>query len=387
MMKTDSLKSDKPAGAKPGRGGDTNAKFLSARIREMALERGPSAKLPTARQLCDILGTTRATLHNALGELEAQKIITRKQGSGIFVSPALHRKSIAVALNSSLFSGNTATSPFWGIFLGILVGEAQKRSAVTNQDYHFQIVTQEAAWVESLLDSLKTDRLRGVITVGLSSGHLIEQARVHDFAIVSYAGSGRWQVSTDADEMIRLGARSLADQGGKRIGLWRLVDPAWKPKYDEEVWEERIDVFRQVLAERNLPFDRDLVKDYRHLKSTPNAAVPEIYQSQGYHIAMEVFGGGGGSPIPDCVLCTDDMMTVGALAALQNLGVAVGRDLKIATQSNVGSLVFYGHEDKMTLVDVNPATLAATIFDILERALAGERPTEGLVKISPTIRC
>jgi DNA-binding GntR family transcriptional regulator len=64
---------------------DTKAKLLSMQMRKMALERGPSAKLPMARQLRDSLGTTRATLHGALGELEARNIITRKQGNGIYV--------------------------------------------------------------------------------------------------------------------------------------------------------------------------------------------------------------------------------------------------------------------------------------------------------------
>ena len=127
------------------------------------------------------------------------------------------------------------------------------------------------------------------------------------------------------------------------------------------------------------------MKDYRHLLTIPEADPRDIYQAQGYHIAREAFG--GNRPVtPDGVLCMNDLMTVGALAALQHLGLRLGEDVKIATHSNIGSRVFYGYEDKMTLIDIDPYTISKLLFDTLEKVIAGERPAERLIKVRATIR-
>src|SRR4028118_741444 len=74
------------------------AKFdqTCAQLSQMAYHLGPNARMPTFASLCGQTRVSKATLDAALGQLEAQGIVMRRQGAGIFVSSGLKRGSAAV---------------------------------------------------------------------------------------------------------------------------------------------------------------------------------------------------------------------------------------------------------------------------------------------------
>lgn len=80
------------------------------------------------------------------------------------------------------------------------------------------------------------------------------------------------------------------------------------------------------------------------------------------------------------------MMTHGALLASQKLGVRVGSDVKVASHANVGSPTLLGHEEDLTLLEVNSSELVQAMFAQLESLMDGQVPTQSNVLIAPRLR-
>src|SRR6185436_19615757 len=89
--------------------------------------------------LCVTLGTSRATLDNALNDLESQNVFLRKRGSGIYVSPKIGYKSVAVTF-SHLGEGHSAGSPFWGMLHDLLWRAGLERGPQVEHDYSFHLI-------------------------------------------------------------------------------------------------------------------------------------------------------------------------------------------------------------------------------------------------------
>ena len=84
------------------------------------------------------------------------------------------------------------------------------------------------------------------------------------------------------------------------------------------------------------------------------------------------------------------MMMDGVLIAFQQLGIEVGRDVKIATVVNAGSPTLFGRTDNMIVIEIDPAKLVQTMFSeldaIMEVKVQADRMAGRAVFIPPTRR-
>ena len=80
-------------------------------LRELALSLGANAKLPTVREICKAMKISAVTAEVVLSGLEEQGVLTRRQCSGIFVSPRLYQKSVGLVFGRQAFA--PGASPFW----------------------------------------------------------------------------------------------------------------------------------------------------------------------------------------------------------------------------------------------------------------------------------
>jgi DNA-binding LacI/PurR family transcriptional regulator len=336
------------------------------RLRELAFQRGPSAKMPTQSELCAQIGTTTSTLDEALRDLEAANVIYRRQGSGIFVSPKLHMKSIVVLYDTSV-ADQPGISPFWGMLWGALVKEAQKRAQTHDQEFTFRMTTS-ALHPESLLPpdvmrSLGEGLVQGVVGIGLASDE-VAVAAARGIPLVSFAGAGQYHVEFDLQLEVRAGVDALLARGCRTIGFWHGTLPYGHNKeYDDGTF----DAFVDQLQVRGVPFYPDLVRDYRDV---PEGQFRGTQQQQGYRLVMETFGLEP-RPRPDGLLMNDDMLTSGALFAFKELNLEMEKTVQVATIANAGSTVLFGHEKSLILIEHDPREVAAAILHALDKLMDG----------------
>src|SRR5690349_21798618 len=89
----------------------TKLQETCGQIENLAQTLGPDAKLPTVIQLRDRLGVSVATLNSAFTELEAQRVIRRKHGVGIYVSSRIRQRTVCLICDPSFFRA-VGASPF-----------------------------------------------------------------------------------------------------------------------------------------------------------------------------------------------------------------------------------------------------------------------------------
>jgi DNA-binding LacI/PurR family transcriptional regulator len=355
---------------------------VSDRLRELAYQRGPEAKLPTVRQLCDSLGTSVATLDNALDELEQQRIIYRVQGSGIYVSPRVNYRHIAVAFEVGFYQ-NVVASPFWGMLWALLINRSQERAAIRNEEFSFHLVSSWDPNADGLpidlVDMVESGRVDGIIGIGIVEP-AADWLRAHG-PYVGYAGPADHQILGDGDAGDLMGVRALAEQGCRRIGFWKPAE-ANRPHHEDP--PDDVSRFGRALAEAGLSMDESLVRNNLKTLSRARASTRQTHQEQGYSVAMEVFGDPARLK-PDGLVIGDDMMTSGALAAFQRLGVRVGVDVRIATQANMGSPTLFGYENVLTRMVYDPAECVDTMLALLERVMDDETDAPELTMLRPQV--
>lgn len=353
-----------------GRRRPTKMQTVSDSLADLAYRLGPGAKLPTVLELRAQLGVSGTTLHTALGDLEAQGVLFRRHGVGIFVSETLHRRNVALLCHPSFFFAPDV-SPFWNI----LVEQIRARAASHDEIIHLHFATFSASGVP-VADGLKSDieggRVDGVLSVGLDlrADQWLGRSGVPH---VAFAGPARHVVLLDTSHVVSEGVAALAAQGCRRVGLWTSLAPMRPiavPAQEPPVWR----LFRESLAAAGLPYLPELCADAFRYVPEGGGEVPLSQQQQGYEAVQRAFGADR-SLWPDGIVCTDDMMTRGMLTAFERAGIRVGADVRVATHGNVGSQVLLGYEDVLTRILVDPGEIVQGMFTLLETLLSGRVPS------------
>ncbi|HVK05960.1 MAG TPA: substrate-binding domain-containing protein [Armatimonadaceae bacterium] len=372
-------------------GRQTKLQETCGRLAQLAQELGPEAKLPTVLELRDSLGVSVATLNSALGELEAQRIIRRKHGVGIYVSPRIRQHNVVLLCDPSFFRISGA-SPFWSL----LVENVRQRAEEYQESVSFHFTADalhapadalpEEMLQEGLAADLAAGRIHGILAVGVLQ-RIADWLELQQVPMVAFAGPAPYFVGLDSAALIRGAVAELAALGCRRIGFWAPVAPYRLSGDDEQptALTEAHRTFRDALLERGLPFDPALVRENRHLIK-PGSYHTEPHQEQGYRTALEAFGPSADPDRrPDGIVSNDDMLTQGALTALGKAGVVVGRDVHLASHANAGSPALLGWEEELTLMQIDPSEIVRHMFDTLERLMDGVTPPERTMLVLPRL--
>jgi DNA-binding LacI/PurR family transcriptional regulator len=360
----------------------TKTQALSAHISDLAYKLGPGAKLPTMQQLSAELGISVMTLNRALSELEAQNIVVRRQGSGTYVNEKLGLKTVGLVYDRELIGASA--SPFGEL----LLREAGRRAHENGEKFSLYLSEPSPSGLpvhDDLSEDIRERKMSGLL---LMSGQIpaIKWLLKQRLPLVSlsYSPLTPYHVRIFHAQTAYLGALELARRGAKRIALWMPSGVGLGRAAGQTSFEE-LDYFKKALQESGIQFDEKLVWNLERLDDDLKSNGLSN-QAQGLDAAYAVFAPENKANWPDGVVILDDMMTRGALTAMSQIGVVPARDVQIATHTNTGSQTLFGYDKSLVFLDIDPAQVAAAMFEMLETLMANETPENAVVSIAPTLR-
>ncbi|HEX9995559.1 MAG TPA: GntR family transcriptional regulator [Abditibacterium sp.] len=359
----------------------TKTQALSAHISDLAYKLGPGAKLPTMQQLSADLGISVMTLNRALSELEAQNIVVRRQGSGTYVNEKLGLKTVGLVYDRELIG--SSVSPFGEL----LLREAGRRADEHGEKFSLYLSEPSPSGLpvhDDLSEDIRERKMSGLLLMshhGAAIKWLVKQKL--PLVSLSYLPLTPYRVRIHHAQTAYLGALELARRGAKKIALWTPAGVGIGRARDENSFEE-LDFFRRALDESGVKFDEKLVFNLENLSDDLKSGSSN--QEQGLDAAYSVFAPENRENWPDGVVILDDMMTRGALTAMSQIGVVPARDVLIATHTNCGSQTLFGYDKSLVFLDIDPAEVAAAMFEMLETLMSGQTPEADVVSIAPRLR-
>lgn len=279
---------------------------------------GPNAKLPTVRDLTDTLSASGATINHALQELEQRSLIVRKHGIGIFVSASLPTRRIALVCRPEIFS-IFGSSPFWGL----LVRHTQQRAQQKQEELAFWF-TVEDTLSEAQRKMLTEGHYQGVIGIGLGYA-LMQWIKDQEVPYVAFAGPGAHTVVIDHASLHEAGTSAL-----KALGCRTIMEIPWS-------------------------------------HASPSQ------QASGYEWGVSLLERSRHN-LPEGIVSTDDMQTLGLLGAMHEKGFVLGKDFHVATHANAGSPVLLGWQEELIRLTVSPEEIVQQLFALLEVQLSATDP-------------
>ena len=233
---------------------------------------------------------------------------------------------------------------------------------------------------------MRARRIGGVLFAGEANPATTKwlEERVPLVAL-SYTPSAAHRVRIDHAAIVREGVKALASKGCRRIALWIPVGVGIGRRGRGKTFPE-LDAFKSTLKQNGLAYDADLVWCLDELNEGVAERAPLSNQEQGLRAGKDVFGAAAGPQgRPDGIVIDDDMMARGALTALAQTGLKIGRDVQIASHTNARSNVLLGYEEKIVLLEIDPADIVAAMFGTLEALMAG-RPANPETLVEPRVR-
>ena len=347
---------------------------VTAALVAMAKKLGPGAKMPTARELVRKLGVASSTLMRCIDILERRRVLHSRQGSGIYVDERVAQKSVALVFGENIFSQKASE------FGSLVLKCCALRAAKHNERFTFSldlpgVVNEQAPAVPALLD------IADAFNEGMIDGVILLNGPKHEAwlrkqGVPVVSGSPSEEdpqahvVSMDYRQLVQRGVENLYDAGCRKLGLIGI-------------FRNHKEMFQTAIQKRDLTAnDEWIVVPENNLGrvSEAHATLGEAYADQFLSQCGWGVGNKRNAHLPDGLLITEDMLTLGVLPLLAKRGVRIGRDLIICTHSNMGSRVLADWESEVLHVRCNPEDIAMALFDMLEDLMAGNsRPRKCLV--------
>jgi len=339
-------------------GTSTKSDLLVAHLLRLVATASSGARLPSVRALMTRFGISQSTVTSALDRLESQGVLTRRQGSGVFVASALATRPILILVES-----DTAQSPssFWEILIhGLRQRYADHPAGLEIQ---FTKSGSPTAAVESrigrgLIEDLRAHRYAGVYAICQSDAVL---NLLFDLGIcnVGYSCAAKYHVHMAPLEVCQLGVAALAKVGCRQVALYDARDLAARETF--------------VATVRAYGLNECVVSHLDPWADATNYATI----TRGFIAALSTFGTQTKhANHPDGVVILDDMFAQGFLMGLNRLGIRAGTDVQVASHANAESPTLLGWTDRIIRMEFVVEEVIATMHSALESLIRKEEPSD-----------
>ncbi len=339
-------------------------------LSDLARELGPDAKLSTTRELRKSLNVSQATLDSALKGLELQGLIRRRRGSGLYVSPHVRTRRIALVFAQGIFGGRANV---WDqLLFKALRPVARGRNCLVTY-YFFDADHDDAEHgPQQLAVDLQQGRVEAMIVSGMMEGHMRQlQALAAPCVFFTSDQACKPRVDSNAGVAIAEGVHLLARRGCRRIAM---AYPDFELTGDQRSHVRLVPLFRQAMQDEGLAVQDDLLIPFHSdfSPSRPLEASTRFYESWNTWQVR-----------PDGLFSTDDQYTSGIVQAAKLLKVRIPQDLVIASHANHG-LNLFGDADVMR-IELDPATIAQVLLDAVDELLAENQPVTEVRLVQPQV--
>jgi len=337
---------------------------IAEALRTLADSVGPGGRLPPLRKLVVDLDASQATVVRALEQLEAESVIQRRHGSGIYVCDQLAGNQILVLIDPAFLID---VSPFFSILITHLLDALAEHGAnvdvqvVPPEKRVGDMTASKLPPAEEVLRKVSGRGYRGAVLLGTaeSIGWQIDSQGI---ATAAFGAAARYIVQVHDSDTCQIGIQELLRLGCERIAL---LSPGSLRTYE---------MANAIMSSYNVvPFTAPEYQGERTRLTLGHRSSALIMT--GYEAALQSFGRGRAeSERPDGVLILNDMYAQGFLAGLNELGLRPGADVKIATHSNAGSTALLGYHHMISRIEFSTQQLAFALAEAILSASEGGRP-------------
>jgi DNA-binding LacI/PurR family transcriptional regulator len=352
------------------RGASRKRRLAESLIRKLAQGLPGGTQLPSVRALCATYRLSSATMVGLLHQLELEKVLVRRQGSGIYAGAGTMQKTVGLVIGKNIFTPEWA--PYWTLLLHAAFRVAGERGLRCFSYMVMEDISFEWAKHAQLERDIAAGELDGILTVVEPKEETLTWLRDGSLPVVQLNGPrNAWSVCQDTDGAIDDAVGLLVEAGSKRVALLgKTLDPFSK-------------AFARVLKRRGLPLDSRLIWAWSEwYKLHPNYSQEEFaarlvisrWEDLGHVNAR-----------PDGIVIMDDTMARGAIRAFESHGIVVGRDIRIAALGTKHSPVLADHANKLFLLQIDPEEQARMGFEMLEQLMEGKMPQSSVLLLRPHI--
>lgn len=310
----------------------------------MAHKYKPAELLPSERELALRFGAERGTVRKALEMLVDSGLVEKRAGVGTRV----------IGSGEKPFDG-----PAKGRVLGFIMADDASASRRLTQPYYAdlfyhledackendcQLIYSSAAQESDLSSFLSSHDFLSVVFVTHIPDAYIKQAQDRGIPtiLVNEQHPGKFSISYDSADGAYQAMRYLIEAGHRRIAI--ITGPSHFYTSDE-----KMSGCYKAAAEFGIPL------------SPENIAAGNWEYQGGYSCIHQLFEKRGKAERPTAVFAFNDMMCIGAVNALREMGYRIPEDVSVVGFDNMEQLQFC--EPDLTTVDANTSAMARLIVE------------------------